>query len=148
VKEAQADWAAPLPRRRSDRLRALAPVLLLLVIAVVGVRNHIVRDQSSWQGVTFGMFATYENNVSREVVVTVDRGDGPERVSLPDSLDDDVRRLEVVPTDGAAASLARSVLDLLDGPADVDVTVRKIVLTGDDPLELRYGPLATGTASR
>jgi hypothetical protein len=126
----------------------VAPAVLLVLIAALGVRNHVVRDQSSWQGVSFGMFATYENNVSRVVVVTVDRGAGPTRVSLPESLADDVRRLEVVPTDGATSSLARSVLDLVDGHATVEVSVRKVVLSGDDPLELRYELLASGEAIR
>jgi hypothetical protein len=141
------DWSTPVPPGR-DRWRALAPALLLAVVALLGVRNHLVRDQSSWQGASFGMFATYENDSSRVVAVTVDGGDGPTRVRLPDSLHDDVRRLEVVPTEADANALARRVLELLPGPATVEVTVRKVVLTGDDPLRLRYEVLTRGGASR
>jgi hypothetical protein len=141
------DWSVPLPPR-PDRWRAVAPAVLLAVVALLGVRNHSVRHQTSWRGASFGMFATYENDVSRVVVVVLDKGDGPTRVTLPDSLADDVLALRVVPTDAHAAELARAVLDLVDGPARVDVTVRKIVLSGDDQLTLRYRPLASGEAHR
>jgi hypothetical protein len=142
-------WAAPLPDERSDRLRAVLPLLVLLAVAGIGVRNHIERDQSSWQGATFGMFATYENDISRTVVVTVDRGDGPERVALPGELDDDVRRLAVVPTEGAARDLARAVLDLVDG-ADVTVTVevRRVALEDDEDLRLHLETLVQASERR
>ncbi len=141
------DWSTRVPAGR-DRWRAIAPALLLAVVALLGVRNHVVRDQSSWQGASFGMFATYENDSSRVVAVMLDAGDGPRRVRLPDSLRDDVRRLEVVPTKADADALARRVLGLVDGPAEVEVTVRKVVLSGDETLRLRYEVLTTGGARR
>jgi hypothetical protein len=142
-------WAAPLPGERSDRLRAVLPLVVLFVVAALGFRNHIVRDQSSWQGASFGMFATYENDISRTVIVTVDRGDGPERVALPSELDDDVRRLAVVPTKGAARDLARAVLDLVDG-ADVTVTVevRRVALEDDEDLRLHLETLVQASERR
>jgi hypothetical protein len=141
------EWSAPLPAG-ADRWRAIAPAVLLAVIALMGVRNHIVRDQSSWQGAGFGMFATYDNDSSRVVAVSIDGGDGPQRVRLPDSLDDEVLRLKVVPTGDGADALARRVLELVDGPADVQVTVRKVTLSGDDVITLRYEVLASGEAGR
>jgi len=139
------EWAAPVPRH-PDRWRALAPAAVLLVIALVGVRNHVMRDQSSWQGASFGMFATFENDISRSVAVTVDDGEGPRRVRLPEHLEDDVRRLEVVPTDEGAAELAEEVAELLEPGSVVHVEVRRIDLTRGDPMELSLQVLASGTA--
>jgi hypothetical protein len=141
-------WSTPLPRDRTDRARAVLPAVLLVVVAVVGVRNHVVHDQSSWQGASFGMFATYENDSSRSVAVTVDGGSGPQRVSLPKDLQDDVRRLEVTPSDAAATRLASAVTERVGAGVTVEVVVRRVVLDGDDPLTLHYDPLASGSARR
>lgn len=113
------------------------------------MRNHIVRDQSSWQGAGFGMFATYENDVSRVVIVSVDRGDGPVRVLLPSDLRDDAERLAVVPSQASASELAQSVLDHVgDDDATATVEVRKVVLHGNRPLLLDLEPLVSGSAPR
>ena len=142
-----AGWVAPIPRRRGDRLRSLAPALLLLVVALVGVRNNVVRDQSSWQGASFGMFATYENGVSRTVIVTVEEDGDTKRVALPADLEDDAERLAVVPSRGAARSLAESVLAKLDTPAPVHVEVRALDLDDDGGLQARLRTLVQETAT-
>ena len=149
VDEGAGDWAAPVPRGRSDRLRALAPAVLLVVVALVGVRHHVVRDQSSWQGASFGMFATYDNGNSREVVVTVDRGDGPARVTLPKDLRDDAQRLTIVPTEGGADALAGAVLERVEGEdTSVRVEVRRLVLDDDGTLRAHLETIVDAEASR
>ena len=128
---------------RSGRLRSLvasatgrgrAPAVLLVVVAIIGVRNHIVRDQSSWQGASFGMFATYENHVSRLVVVTVTGPDGSFRARA-------ARRTwrttpggsRVAPTrrrgsDRLAEAVAERVGD--QGATEVEVALWRIELDG------------------
>jgi hypothetical protein len=132
-----------------DRARAIAPAALLLVIALIGVRNHVVRDQSSWQGASFGMFATYDSRVSRQVVATLHEDGEVTRLAIPADLGDDARRLTVVPTGGGARSMARAIVSRVDGDASVRIEVRGPVLEqGADGLELRLTVLAAGSASR
>lgn len=121
--------------------------MLLAVVALVGVRNHIERDQSSWEGATFGMFATYDNHVSRVVVVTVTDADGPVRVALPDDLQKRGLLLRIAPSQGDIDGLARSVADRVrdDGATRVRVELWRIALQGGDALRLRLEPALTAT---
>jgi hypothetical protein len=132
-----------------DRARAIAPAALLLVIALIGVRNHVVRDQSSWQGASFGMFATYDNRVSRVVIATLRQDDEVTRLAIPADLRDDARRLTVAPTGGGARSMARAIVSRVEGDSTVRIEVRGPALEHDaDGLELRLTVLAEGEASR
>lgn len=121
---------------------------LLAAVAALGIYRSATLDQSSWQGASFGMFATYDNRSSRTVVVTVTRPDGPARATVPSSLRDDATRLSVVPTDGGARALARSVLAVADDATAVQVEVWRLVLQSDDGLTVRTEPLASGSAER
>jgi len=143
------EWVAPLPRGLGDRLRAAAPAVLLAVVAIVGVRNHIVRDQSSWEGASYGMFATYENHVSRLVVVTVTGPDGSFRAAVPEDLADDARRLRVAPSQGAVDRLAAAVAERVadEGATEVEVALWRIALDEDDGLRLRLVEVLAGTAT-
>lgn len=143
-------WAAPLPSPRRDRLRAIAPSVALALIALIGVRNHVDHDQSSWEGASFGMFATYENHTWRVVEVTVTGADGPYQAALPPDLADDATRLRVAPSADAARRIAEAALDRIDdaGPVRVDVVLWGVVLDDDDGFRLRYGELQRGEASR
>jgi hypothetical protein len=118
-------------------------------VAVLGILRSATLDQSSWQGASFGMFATYDNDTSRTVVVTATGPDGPFRAAIPSSLDDDATRLRVVPTDAAAADLARKVarLGLDEGVIEVVVQVLRIRLSGGNGLRLRVEPVAAGSAA-
>jgi hypothetical protein len=131
-------------------VRALAPAALLVAVASLGVARSATLDQSSWQGASFGMFATYDNDVSRHVVVTVAGSRGRERVLLPEDLTDDAKRLQVIPTTVRAASLAAALLARIDGgPGDtVTVEVWRLVISHDGALRVRVAPLATGSAAR
>lgn len=142
-------WAAPLPPRPGDRLRALAAPVLLAAIASLGVARAVTLDQSSWQGASFGMFATYDNDVSRIVRVYVEGPGGSVRSILPASLKDDATRLRVTPTESAAAALARQTLAVVrhDGATDVLVEVWRIHLDDlDGVLHLRTELLASARA--
>lgn len=143
-------WATPLPRSGPDRLRALALPVFLVIVAVLGVHRATTLHQSSWQGVSFGMFATYDNTTSRIVRVTVDADAGSQRVDLPPDLRDDATRLRVVPTEGRARALARAVLARVEaaGSDEVRVEVWRLVLRDRGGLRLHLEPLVTGAARR
>lgn len=143
-------WASPLPPRGADRIRAIAAPLLLVVLASVGVLRSITLEQSSWQGASFGMFATYDNRASRVVRLTVDTGSGPSRALIPDDLQDDAVRLRVVPTREAAQRLAQAALRrVAAGSATVEVEVWRVELEDEEgKLRLRLEPLVAGRAVR
>ena len=124
---------------------------LLVAIAALGVYRSATLDQSSWQGASFGMFATYDNRSSRAVIVHVADGTERRQLAIPTELEDDAERLRVVPTDGGAVDLAREVAAALaeaGTPFDgVEVEVRRLVVErSDDGLEVRTRRLARGGA--
>lgn len=63
-------------RPHRERLASWTVPILLLAVAAVQVGRAAVLDQSSYAGFGFGMFATYENELSRwtEITATTDRG--------------------------------------------------------------------------
>lgn len=137
----------------SDRWRALAMPALLVVVATFGVARSIGLDQSSWQGASFGMFATYDNRTSRHVRVTVDGAghDQPVRARLPPELEDDAERLRVLPTDGAARRLAAETLERVPASKGerVMVEVRRLKIDPEGGgLRVSVAPLAFGEARR
>lgn len=138
MEDERSSWAAPLPRGVGDRVRALALPALLVAIATLGVVRHIAVEQSSWQGATFGMFATYDNRTSRTIVITLTEPEGERRVAVPPELRDDARRLGVVPTEAGARALARRVLALADDATAVSIEVWRLDLD-DDEAGLRIG---------
>lgn len=123
--------------------------LLLVVIAAVGVYRSVTLDQSSWQGASFGMFATYDNVPSRTVVVRAIGPSGSARIAVPHDLQDDAVRLRVVPTDDRAAALARSLTGRTEsaGATRIEVEVWRIALEDRDGLHLRLEPVARGAAA-
>ncbi len=125
----------------ADRRRALVLPALLVVVAAIGTARTVTLHQSSWHGVSFGMFATYDNAASRTVRITVDGAAG---------LADDVERLEVVPTEAGARRLAEAVLPRSGGGTrSVVVEVRRIHLrTAGGGLRLTTSALARGEALR
>lgn len=134
----------------ADRRRALALPALLVVVAALGTARTVTLHQSSWHGVSFGMFATYDNVASRTVRITVDGPAGPFPGPVPADLVDDLERLEVVPTDAGARRVARAVL-ARTGPGGrrVVVEVRRIHLrTAGGDLRLSTSALARGQAVR
>jgi hypothetical protein len=149
--EATEGWEASLPHGWGDRLRAVAAPALLVAVATLGVHRSITLDQSTWQGASFGMFATYDNSVSRIVRVTIDDPSGAKRATLPPDLRDDDLRLRVVPTAPGARRLARSVLERVrdDGAERVTVEVWRLRLRDRaGHLQLRMERIVSGVATR
>lgn len=130
----------------ADRRRALVAPALLVVVAAIGTARTVTLHQSSWHGVSFGMFATYDNVASRTVRITVDGA----AVAVPPGLADDAGRLEVVPTGAGARRLAEAVLARAGrGTRSVAVEVRRIHLrTAGGDLRLTTSALARGEARR
>ena len=143
------EWAAPLPSSWADRGRALLPVVVLAGVALLGVRNHLDHDQTSWEGASFGMFATYDNHVTRQVVVSLVGPDGSTRAALPPSLEDDALRLRVAPSEAAARRLAAEVARLvLGGPVTlVVVELWRVDLDQDPSLTMRFESMLRATAT-
>lgn len=94
-----------------DRLLALAIPTLLVVLATAGIVRYHELDQSSWRGGSFGMFATYEHDRARTVVITAVHGTERRTVTIPEDLKDLRDRAVVVPHGSAAAELAHRLLD-------------------------------------
>ena len=124
---------------------------LLVAIATLGAFRSVTLEQSSWQGASFGMFATYDNVTSRAVRVRVDRPGGPLSVAVPTELEDDAVRLRVVPTDAGARRLAAALLRRPDaeGAGRVVVEVWRLRLRQDDGrLRATSERIAAGEAVR
>lgn len=94
-------------------LVAVVPVVLVAVAALSIFRFHEYR-QSSWQGVGFGMFATYDNRISRFTRVDVEVDGDVTRVDPRSAFPDLVDRGEVTPSGGAPRELAEAVRERLD----------------------------------
>lgn len=118
--------------RRSPRDRALVSIVPVLVVLVAGVQ--VVRaatlHQSSWSGAGFGMFATYDSELHRFLLLEVERTDGSVVVVSP-PFARAVVEAEVLP--GRAELLA--VADAADGRVDgrvLAVTVYGITFDDGD----------------
>lgn len=130
------DGTTPRWAVRDCVLVAIAPVVLVAIALVAIVRFH-TDAQSSWQGVGFGMFATYDNVTSRSVRILVDG----ERVAPPSALTDDVERAKTRPLGTGPGDIADAVARIVPG-ADVRVEVWRIVIdAGDEVLEVRVEPI-------
>lgn len=116
---------------------AAAVPLLAALVAIVGIVRYHERQQSSWRGASFGMFATYEAHRSRFVRVTV-RHDGVETlVAVPRELERLRERAAVTPLDGAAESLARRVLERTDADEAIVQVLGHGVRTEDGHVHVR-----------
>lgn len=118
-------------RSRRDIVLAVAVPIVAAAVALVGVVRYHERDQSSWRGASFGMFATYEAHRSRFVRVTVHRDGIDTLVALPDDLERLRERAAVTPRDGAAEALARAVSERVDAD-EVTVQVLGHVARAED----------------
>jgi len=92
-----------------DRVLAALMPLVLVVVALIAVeRSHRV-DQSPWQGIGFGMFASYEHLPGRTARATAALQGRRVEVGVPDDLRDDLDRVLVAPGDGNALALAAAL---------------------------------------
>jgi hypothetical protein len=131
----------------------IAPALLVAV-ASVQFQRVAQHDQSSWRGVGFGMFATFDDATNRLVAATVVLDGDAVTAHVPADLHDDVEGLLVVPAAGDVQAVAdellqrRWVVDPASGAAreagegedgrpatSATVEVRRVEVTGgDDPV--------------
>lgn len=95
-------------------LAAVAP-MLLIAVAITSITRFHLDGQSSWQGAGFGMFATYDNGVSRFLRVEVDG----ERRDASGVFEDLVERSEVTPLGPAPEQLAEAVRERTDAESVV-----------------------------
>lgn len=107
---------------RDRVLVLLVPALLLVVAGVQVVRAHTV-DQSSWSGAGFGMFATYDSELHRFVLLEVERPDGSTDV-VPAPVRRPALEAEVVPS----RALLLAVAD--DAAPDVDGRIVRVTAYG------------------
>jgi len=99
-------------------IQFLPVALLLTAIAIHGVRI-VAFDEDPQRGSAFAMFASVDIGATREVRVSVP-ADRQIIVEIPDGLEGDRSSLADAPTDAAARSFGRLVLDLtwqVDGDA-------------------------------
>jgi hypothetical protein len=140
----EVDNASSGRRLRTQPVLLLVPALILAVAAVHAVRVMTL-DQSSWKGGGFGMFATYDHEVTRAVVILVDRGDGFE-VADPGPDDGDTQaRLRALPRERDVTAYAHTVLSRLPDARRVVIEVRGHHLDGT---RLSFPVLSSGEASR
>lgn len=102
--------------------------LLLVVVALVQILRAVTLDQSSFAGYGFGMFATYENELSRWTEVTATSADGASFPVVPPS-DLDLAAQEV-PTSANLEALARSVLRADEEIQGVEAEVWTVSVAG------------------
>lgn len=91
-------------------IRFLPVGLLLIGIAIHGVRI-VAFDEDPQRGSAFAMFASIDLGATREVRVTRP-GDPPLILEIPDSLEEQRKRLADAPTDVSARRFATLVLGL------------------------------------
>ena len=107
------------------RLRWLPVALLVGGIAVSGVRIVVYEDDPQ-RSTAFAMFATVDIAANRRVLVTVP--DQPTvLLDVPDSLQDERRQLQVVPTEEEARHFAALLQD-----ADPDLGSVRVQVVGLD----------------
>lgn len=111
--------------------------MLVVAVAAIAILRYNTLDQSSWQGVGFGMFATHEYDLSRVVqaVAVVDGVSG--EVPLPAGSDQLRERALVTPGGDALRQIAERIL------AETGATSVTVTVSGHD-VEPGSGGLAVG----
>jgi hypothetical protein len=94
------------PERWQEMATWLAAPVLLVAVGLVQWWRVDRLDQSTWSGVGFGMFATFENDTNRFVAVTVEVDGERRRAAVPDDLRSDADELLIVPSAGATRAMA------------------------------------------
>lgn len=128
-----------------ERIALVAVPLLLVLVALLQVGRAAVYDQSSYAGFGFGMFATYENELSRWTEVTVVAADGTSIRVRPDS-DLDLAAQEV-PTAANIRALAAATLASDPSYRSVRAAVWTVALV-DRPMRLERMMLVESTLER
>jgi hypothetical protein len=127
-------------------LMALAVVpALLVVVALLQLGRAAVYDQSSYAGFGFGMFATYENELSRWTEMTAVTLDGSSVAVDPDPHLDLIA--QEVPTTANVGALARAALASDPSYRAVHAAVWTVALV-DRPMRLERVLMVESTVER
>lgn len=105
------------PRRRPpsrDQVLAWAVPAVLVAVALLQLGRAHLLDQSSWSGAGFGMFATYESEATRFVLLEVEAEDGSTR-TVPAPAGPSTRAALVVPTRAALREVVDEARSQVDG---------------------------------
>ena len=108
--------------KRARLVSLVAPTLLVLVasLAVYRVQAH---DQSTWSGVGFGMFATIDNETTRQIRAELVIGGERRPVPVPPELEEAAFAVAVVPTPERLEALARRWADRDDVPPGATIAL-------------------------
>ena len=114
---------------RRDLVLALVTPALVVAVAALQLYRADTLDQSSWSGAGFGMFATYESEITRFTRVHAVTDDGETQIPVPPEAGRAFVEATVVPTDGYLEALADEVIATLDDP---EVDAVRVELWGID----------------
>lgn len=92
---------------RRDRLLALAPVLLLCLVAAVQFALTNTVQMAPWKGGGFGMFSTTDSAASRRVRLTAEGPDGSRSIPIPSALQAAAFRAEAFPSEDRLREIGR-----------------------------------------
>ena len=113
---------------RRELVKVWTIPLLLVVVACLQIGRAAVLDQSSFAGFGFGMFATYENRLSRWIDVEVAAADGESTFVDPDP-STSFAALDV-PTESNLRRVGAAALAKADGASKATVTLWTIEVKG------------------
>lgn len=90
--------------------RVLAPVVVLIVIAIVQVILAKTAELSPWKGGGFGMFATTDGTAFRRIRVFVEAPERSEEIEIAPSQELQAARAQLFPSDSMLTNLAQVVV--------------------------------------
>ena len=128
-----------------ERLAAWTVPIVLVAVAGLQVGRAARLDQSSYAGFGFGMFATYENELSRWTEVTVTTEEGIQIPARPDAALD--LAAQEVPTESNVEALAASVLSSDPAFVTVHAAVWTVEVRGR-PMQLERVLMVESTVAR
>jgi len=90
--------------------RVLAPVVVLIVVAIVQVILAKTAQLSPWKGGGFGMFATTDGTAVRRIRIFVEAPGRSEEIEIAPSQELQAARAQLFPSDSMMTNLAQAVV--------------------------------------
>jgi hypothetical protein len=87
------------------------PVLLLIAVAVNQIRLAHAADISPWKGGGFGMFASTDGGMNRNIRAIVTTTERTEEIVIPGAVADPFVRAKTLPSDARLESLGLALAD-------------------------------------
>ncbi len=97
------------PVRKSDRIRVLAPVLVLVLVAGHQIYLTQVTELTPWKGGGFGMFSTTDGLGQRRLRILVTGPERAEQIAVPRGLSRLAAQATVLPDSVRLERLARAI---------------------------------------